>query len=91
MITGEAIFTSLSTGLRHWLSGQVGIVGHLQIADNTIVTAQSGLSKSISKTGQVISGSPGFEAAKYRKAFIHFKNLESIVQRVDNLEKQNKK
>ncbi len=34
-------------------SGQVGIVGHLQVADNTIITAQSGISKSITKPGGV--------------------------------------
>jgi UDP-3-O-[3-hydroxymyristoyl] glucosamine N-acyltransferase len=71
-------------------SGQVGIVGHLQIADNTIVTAQSGISKSITKPGQVFMGSPAFDANKYRKAFVHFRNLDSIVQRIDNLEKQGK-
>ena len=82
---------STKIGKSCMFSGQVGIVGHLQSADNTVVTAQSGISKSITKTGQVISGSPGFEAAKYRKAFIHFRNLESIVQRIDHLEKENKK
>ena len=82
---------STKIGKSCMFSGQVGIVGHLQIADNTVVTAQSGISKSITKKGQVISGSPGFEAAKYRKAFIHFRNLESIVQRIDHLEKENKK
>lgn len=68
-------------------SGQVGIVGHLQIADNTIVTAQSGLSKSVTKPGEVLMGSPAFDANKYRKAFVHFRNLDSIAQRVSELEK----
>jgi UDP-3-O-[3-hydroxymyristoyl] glucosamine N-acyltransferase len=65
-------------------------VGHLQIADNTIITAQSGISKSITKAGGVYMGSPAFDANKYRKAYIHFRNLDSIAQRLDNLEKQNK-
>ena len=71
-------------------SGQVGIVGHLQIADNTIITAQSGISKSITKPGEVHMGSPAFDANKYRKAYIHFRNLDSIVQRLGALEKQAK-
>ena len=33
-------------------------------------------------------GSPAFDANKYRKAFIHFRNLDSIVERVTNLEKK---
>ncbi len=71
-------------------SGQVGIVGHLQVADKTIVTAQSGISKSITKPGEIYMGSPAFDANKYRKAFIHFRNLDTIVQRIDKLEKQAK-
>ena len=35
-------------------------------------------------------GSPAFDANKYRKAYIHFRNLDSIVQRIDKIEKQNK-
>jgi UDP-3-O-[3-hydroxymyristoyl] glucosamine N-acyltransferase len=82
---------STKIGKNCMFSGQVGVVGHLQIADNTILTAQSGVSKSINKPGEVFSGSPAFEASKYRKAFIHFRNLDSLVQRVDVIEKQNKK
>jgi hypothetical protein len=35
-------------------------------------------------------GSPAFEVSKYRKSYIHFRNLDSLVQRVDKLEKQSK-
>lgn len=68
-------------------SGQVGIVGHLQVADNTIITAQSGLSKSVTKPGEVLMGSPAFDAQKYRKAFVHFRNLDTIAHRLSELEK----
>ena len=80
---------STKIGKNCMFSGQVGIVGHLKIADNTIITAQSGISKDIKKSGEVYSGSPAFEAGKYRKAFVHFRNLDSLVQRVDKLEKAN--
>lgn len=78
---------STKIGKNCMFSGQVGIVGHLVIADNTTITAQSGISKSISKKGEIQMGSPAFEAAKYRKAFIHFRNLDNLVKRVDKLEK----
>jgi len=81
---------STKIGKNCMFSGQVGIVGHLQIADNTIITAQSGISKSITKAGEVYMGSPAFDANKYRKAYIHFRNLDALVQRVDKIEKQNK-
>ncbi len=82
---------SSKIGKNCMFSGQVGIVGHVTIADNTIITAQSGISKSIVKKGEVYMGSPAFEAGKYRKAYIHFRNLDALVQRVDKIEKENGK
>jgi UDP-3-O-[3-hydroxymyristoyl] glucosamine N-acyltransferase len=32
-------------------------------------------------------GSPAWEASKYRKSYIHFRNLDRIVERLDKLEK----
>ena len=81
---------STKIGKNCMFSGQVGIVGHLNIADNTIITAQSGISKSITKPGEVYMGSPAFDANKYRKAYIHFRNLDSLVQRIDKIEKLQK-
>jgi len=77
---------STKIGKNCMFSGQVGIVGHLEIADNTVIAAQSGISKSIKKKGESYMGSPAFEVSKYRKAFIHFRNLDSLVLRVDKLE-----
>ena len=81
---------STEIGKHCMFSGQVGIVGHLQIADKTIITAQSGISKSITKPGGVYMGSPAFDANKYRKDYIHFRNLDAIVDRIDKLEKNSK-
>lgn len=81
---------STKIGKNCMASGQVGIVGHLNIAEGTIITAQSGVSKSVTKSGEVLMGSPAFDAQKYRKAFVHFRNLDRVVQRVDMLEKQMK-
>lgn len=81
---------STKVGRNCMMSGQVGIVGHLKIADNTIMAAQAGISKSITKPGAAYLGSPAFEINKYRKAYIHFKNLESIVERLEKLEKGKK-
>ena len=86
----NVIAGSTKIGKNCMFSGQVGIVGHLQIADNTTISAQSGISKSITKPGEVYMGSPAFEAGKYRKAYIHFRNLEGVVKRIDALEKNQK-
>ena len=81
---------STKVGKNCMISGQVGMVGHLTIADNTSMSAQTGISKSITKPGEIYMGSPAFEIGKYRKAYIHFRNLESLVNRVDKIEKQQK-
>jgi hypothetical protein len=31
-------------------------------------------------------GSPAWEASKYRKSYIHFRNLDKIVERLEKLE-----
>jgi len=79
---------STKIGKNCMFSGQVGIVGHLVIADNTIIAAQSGISKSITNKGEAYMGSPAFEVGKYRKAYVHFRNLETLVKRVDKIEKK---
>ncbi len=81
---------STKIGRNCMLSGQVGVVGHLNIADNTILAAQAGVSKNITKGGAYL-GSPAFEINKYRKAYVHFRNLNSLVERIEKLEKENKK
>ena len=81
---------STKIGKNCMFSGQVGIVGHLEIADQTIIAAQSGISKSISEKGTAQMGSPAFDVGKYRKSYIHFRNLDGIVKRIDQLEKEKK-
>ena len=81
---------STKIGKNCMFSGQVGIIGHLKIADNTMIAAQSGISKNITKNGEAYMGSPAFEVTKYRKAYIHFRNLDSLVQRVGKLENEDK-
>ena len=85
---GGVVAGSTKIGKNCMFSGQVGIVGHLTIADNTIISAQSGISKSVTHSGEVYMGSPAFEASKYRKSYVHFRNLDSLAQRVNKIEKQ---
>ena len=81
---------STKIGKNCMFSGQVGIVGHIQVADNTIITAQSGISKTINKAGEIYMGSPAFEAGKYRKAFVHFRNLDQLSIKIQELDKWKK-
>jgi len=88
LAAGNVIAGSTKIGKNCMFSGQVGIVGHIEIADKTIVSAQSGISKSILKKGEIYMGSPAFEASKYRKSYVHFRNLDGVVTRLNKLEKE---
>lgn len=83
---GGVVAGSTKIGKNCMFSGQVGIIGHLKIADGTIIAAQSGISKD-TKAGEAYMGSPAWEASKYRKSYIHFRNLDKIVERLEKLEK----
>jgi len=82
---GGVVAGSTKIGKNCMFSGQVGIIGHLKIADGTIIAAQSGISKN-TKAGEAYMGSPAWEASKYRKSYIHFRNLDKIVERLEKLE-----
>jgi UDP-3-O-[3-hydroxymyristoyl] glucosamine N-acyltransferase len=68
------------------MAGQVGIVGHVEIADGTIIAAQSGVSKSL--PGGVWFGYPAvpFAQAKQQIAWIH--RLGKLFARVKQIEKK---
>ncbi len=70
------------------IGGQVGIAGHLEIADGVMIAAQSGIQANIKKPGSIVQGSPAFEITKYRKAYIHFRNLNDWYNRLDEIEKK---
>ena len=70
------------------IGGQVGIINHITIADEVKIAAQSGIGKSIVNKGEIVQGSPAFDISKYRRAYIHFRNLENIKSKVDELDKK---
>jgi UDP-3-O-[3-hydroxymyristoyl] glucosamine N-acyltransferase len=86
----SVIAGSTKIGRGCMLSGQVGIVGHLDIAEGTIIAPQSGISKNITQKGKGWMGSPAFEEREYKKSYIHFRNFQNIVSRLDKLEKEKK-
>jgi len=76
------------------LAGQVGLAGHLEIGDNVIVGAQSGVPGNLPANG-MYSGSPTVphkEFLKYSMTLAHLpvmrKTLSSLVKKVEELEKQ---
>lgn len=70
------------------IGGQVGIVGHITIGNNVRIQAQSGIGRNV-KDNEVLQGSPALNYGDYNKSYVHFKNLPKIVDRLNDLEKQN--
>jgi len=76
---------STRVGRNCMIGGQVGISGHLTIGDDVKAAAQTGISSSV-RPGKTVMGAPAFEHDKYVKAYIHFRNLEKLVKRIEDLE-----
>jgi UDP-3-O-[3-hydroxymyristoyl] glucosamine N-acyltransferase len=68
------------------IGGQVGMVGHIQIADSTKINAQSGLSKSVTVSDTALNGSPAFDYKSSLKSQAIFRNLPELQQRLLKLE-----
>ncbi|MBP6976686.1 MAG: UDP-3-O-(3-hydroxymyristoyl)glucosamine N-acyltransferase [Bacteroidales bacterium] len=84
----SGISGSTHIGKNCLIGGQAGITGHLSIEDHVQIAAQSGVTTNI-KTNQTVMGAPAFDIKKYRISYIHFRNLEKYVRRIDDLEKKN--
>lgn len=79
---------STKIGRNCMIGGQVGITGHLKIADEVKIGAQSGISSNILQKGKIVLGSPAFDISKYKKSYVHFRNLEKLAERIEQLEKK---
>lgn len=84
--TGIAGSTKIGNNVM--FGGQVGISGHIKIADGVKLAAQSGVGKSITKEGEVQMGAPSFNAMQYNKAYVIFRKLPDLYERVAEIEKQ---
>ncbi len=79
---------STKIGKNCMIGGQVGIVGHLKIADKVMIAAQSGIGKSITEEGAIVEGSPAFPIRDYQRSYVHFRRLDQLVKRVNQLERK---
>lgn len=67
------------------LAGQVGVSGHLTIHEGAVVYAQSGIGGDVA-AGSVVSGSPAFDAAEWRRAVTAFQRLPEMLKQIRRLE-----
>lgn len=75
-------------GKRCVIAGMVGFVGHLNIADDVVVTGRSMVSRSLEKAGTYSGALPVDEAGRWRKNSARFRKLDELARKVIALEKQ---
>jgi UDP-3-O-[3-hydroxymyristoyl] glucosamine N-acyltransferase len=81
---------STKIGKNCLIGGQVGIVGHLVIGDNVKIGAQSGIEHSIND-GEAFLGTPAQEIGKARRLYVHWRNFDQIIKKINQIEKLLKK
>lgn len=69
------------------VGGQVGFAGHTDVGDGAVITAQSGTSHNI-EAGAVVSGSPAFDTATWRRSVAAFPKLPNLIRQMRRLEKE---
>ena len=80
-ISGSAVI-----GRRCMLGGMVGVVGHLEICDDVLVTGRTMISSSIRQPGIYSSALPADEAKRFRRDAARFQKLDELAKRVRRLE-----
>lgn len=75
---------STKIGKNCLIGGQVGVAGHITIADKTSVTAQSGVTKTVRKEGQVLGGTPASPNSEYLKRNALLRQLPDLLKRLES-------
>ncbi|MBT8144302.1 MAG: UDP-3-O-(3-hydroxymyristoyl)glucosamine N-acyltransferase [Gammaproteobacteria bacterium] len=85
----SGISGSTRIGKRCMIAGAVGFVGHLEIADDVIITGQTMVNRSINEPGGVYSSAlPMDEARQWRRNSARFRRLDDMAKRLRQLEKK---
>ena len=69
------------------MADRQGIVGHLQLADDVKVNAQSGVTKSIKQKNAAVTGSPAYDYTSALRSQALTRNLPQLEKRIAELEK----
>ncbi len=70
------------------MGGQVGVAGHIKVADGTQIQAKSGIAGNIKKKNTKLYGYPAIDYGDYLRAYAGFKQLPSLLKRIQDLEKK---
>lgn len=82
-----AVAGSTSIGSHCTIGGGVGIVGHLEIADNTHISAQTLVTRSLKEPGYYSGNLPAVPNREWRKTIARVRHIDDMMNRLKDLEK----
>lgn len=87
IVSQTGIAGSTKTGRHVILAGQVAVAGHIEIADGVVVSACSGVSKSMTKAGKY-GGVPVMPLDEYNRKTVYLRNIDKYVDQIKALEER---
>ncbi len=87
IVAQTGVAGSSKTGRHVMMGGQVGILGHIELADGVQIATRGGVSKSITKPGPY-RGSPAIPLDQYNRYKVLVRGIEKHVKRIEALEKR---
>lgn len=87
IVAQTGIAGSTETGKYVVIAGQCAINGHIKICDGTIISARSGVSKSITKPGKY-GGMPAQPLDAFNRNSVFLRNIEQFVSDLKELKKR---
>jgi len=77
---------STTIGRRCMIGGQAGIIGHLEICDDVLISAGTLVTKSIRQAGVYTANLPVQKHADWVRNFAHLRHLDALTDKVRKLE-----
>jgi len=84
IVAQTGISGSSKTGRHVIMGGQCGLTGHLELADGVILTARTGVDKSL-PAGKY-GGAPCLPLSEHNRISVHVRNLAKTLERIKSLE-----
>lgn len=79
---------SSKIGKRCMFGGQSGVVGHVNMADGTILAARAGVTKDLTEPNAAYSGYPQLKLNDFQKSYACFRQLPAMRNQLNDLKKK---
>jgi UDP-3-O-[3-hydroxymyristoyl] glucosamine N-acyltransferase len=90
MAAMTGISGSTTIGKRCLFAGQTGVVGHISICDDVVVSGKAVISKNVTEPGVYAGSFTAEPVREWSRKVARFRRLGQLIERVGKLEKSNK-